>query len=110
MSFGHRLLEAGKKKNLSQEDLALMLKTKGPAIGRYERDEMRPSIEIVAKMADILDMSLDYLVGKSESEVDKKTLNRFMELQQLPDDMKDEFFYFIDMSIRDYKANKAYTV
>lgn len=37
MSFGKRLLEARKKKGISQEELAGKLNTKGPAIGRYER-------------------------------------------------------------------------
>ncbi|MFZ1453350.1 MAG: helix-turn-helix transcriptional regulator [Ferruginibacter sp.] len=41
MSFGKRLTQARKKKGISQEDLAAQLNTKGPVIGRYERDEMR---------------------------------------------------------------------
>jgi len=53
MSFGSRLLQARKNKGMSQEELAQMLGTKGPAIGRYERDEMKPSIEAAAKMAEI---------------------------------------------------------
>lgn len=108
MSFGKRLLEARKKKNISQEELARQLGTKGPAIGRYERDEMKPSIEAAAKMAAILDVSLDYLVGNSDIELDRKTLNRILELQKLPEDIKDKLYYFIDMSIRDAKAKQAY--
>jgi len=34
---------------LSQEDLVKPLGTKGPAIGRYERDVMKPSIEAAVK-------------------------------------------------------------
>ena len=30
---------------------------KGLAIGRYERDEMKPFIEVATKMADILEVS-----------------------------------------------------
>jgi transcriptional regulator with XRE-family HTH domain len=108
MSFGKRLLEARKKKGISQEELAKKLKTKGPAIGRYERDEMKPSIEAAAKIANILEVSLDYLVGQTDMELDKKTINRILELQKLPKDIKDHIFYFIDMSIRDCKAVQAY--
>jgi ribosome-binding protein aMBF1 (putative translation factor) len=39
MSFGKRLLEARKKKYTPQEELAEKLNTKGPVIGRYERNE-----------------------------------------------------------------------
>ena len=109
MSFGKRLLEARKNKNISQEELAKKLGTKGPVIGRYERDEAKPSIEAAAKMADILEVSLDYLVGATDIELDKKTLNRVLELQKLPEDVKDKLFYFIDMSIRDFKAKQAYS-
>ena len=62
MSFGSRLLQARKAKGISQEDFAKMLGTKGPAIGRYERDEMKPSIELAARMAQFLDVSLDWMV------------------------------------------------
>jgi transcriptional regulator with XRE-family HTH domain len=57
VSFGERFLEARKKKHISQEKLSEMLNTKGPAVDRYERDEMRPSIEAAAKNADIRDVS-----------------------------------------------------
>ena len=109
MSFGKRLTEARKKKNISQEELAKMLKTKGPVIGRYERDEMKPSIEAAANMADILEVSLDYLVGKADEHLDKSTLNRILEVQKLPTDKKDFVLNMIDMALRDFKVKQAHT-
>ena len=109
MSFGSRLLEARKRKGLSQEDMARHLGTKGPAIGRYERDEMKPSIEVAAKMASYLDVSLDYLVGAADEQLDKITLKRVLEIQRLPADIQEKVFYFIDMSIRDAKAKQVYS-
>jgi ribosome-binding protein aMBF1 (putative translation factor) len=50
MSFKKRLLDARKRKGISQDDLAKHLGTKGPVIGRYERYEIKPSIEVAAKM------------------------------------------------------------
>jgi transcriptional regulator with XRE-family HTH domain len=108
MSFGNRLTEARKKKNISQEELAKMLKTKGPVIGRYERDEMKPSIEAAANMADILEVSLDYLVGKADEHLDKSTLNRILEVQKLPTDKKDFVLNMIDMALRDFKVKQAH--
>lgn len=109
MSFGKRLLEVRKNKNLSQEDLAKHLGTKSPVIGRYERDEMKPSIDTANKLAEYLEVSLDYLTGNTDVLLDTQTLNRVLEVQQLPEDIKDKLFYFIDMTIRDYKAKKAYS-
>jgi transcriptional regulator with XRE-family HTH domain len=109
MSFGKRLLEARKKKGFSQEEVANQLHTKAPVIGRYERDEAKPGIEAAARLASVLDISLDYLVGNSDMEVDSKTLSRVVELQRLPGEVRDKLYYFIDMTIRDSKAKQAYS-
>ena len=108
MSFGERLLETRKRKGLSQEELATTLGTKGPAIGRYERGTAKPTIEVASKLANILEVSLDYLVGNSDMEVDSNTRKMILEVQQLPEDIKEKIFYFIDVSIKDFKTRKAY--
>ena len=46
---------------------------------------------------------------KVDAEIDTTTLNRILEVQKLPKEVKDKLFYFIDMSVRDYKAKKAYS-
>jgi len=109
MSFGKRLLKARKSKGLSQEDIAKTLETKAPVIGRYERDEMNPSIDVATKLSRALDVSLDWLVGNTNIEVDTAMLDRVIELQNLPADIQDKLFYFIDMTIRDFKAKQAYS-
>ena len=109
MSFGKRLLEARKRKGVSQEDLAKDLGTKGPVIGRYERDEMKPSIEVAAKMAELLDVSLDYLVGKTDVLIDGKVMNRIIEIQKLSADEQKTVFSLLDAFLRDTKTRKAYT-
>ncbi len=103
MSFGQRLLEARKKKGISQEYLAKQLGTKGPAIGRYERDEMKPSIETAAKMAIILDVSLDWLVGHTDLELDKKMIERIQEVTQMKQKDKDHVFALLDAFIKQTK-------
>jgi len=70
---------------------------------------MKPSIETAAKLAQILEVSLDYLVGATDLEVDSNALNRVIELQKLPSEIREKLYFFIDMSIRDYKAKAAYS-
>jgi transcriptional regulator with XRE-family HTH domain len=65
MLFGDRLSELRKKKKLSQENLAKKIGVHAPVIGRYERNDMKPSIKIATKIARALSVSLDYLVGNS---------------------------------------------
>lgn len=52
-------------------------------IGRYEREEMKPSIEAASKMAKILEISLDWLVGNTDVELDTATLNRIQDINKL---------------------------
>lgn len=99
MSFGKRLLEARKKRGISQEEVAEQLGTKGPAIGRYERDEMKPSIDAAAKMADFLDVSLDWLVGHSDLDLDKAMIKRIQAVSKFSQEDKDHVFAMLDAFI-----------
>lgn len=62
MTFGQKVILARKSKNLTQAQLADAIGTIRDLIGKYERDDIKPSIEVAAKIADVLDCSLDYLV------------------------------------------------
>jgi transcriptional regulator with XRE-family HTH domain len=108
ISFGERLTEVRKKRGFSQEELAGFLGTKGPAIGRYERGVAKPTIEVAGRLAKILGVSLDYLVGNSDQELDGDTLKRILEVQKLPEDIKEKLYYFIDVSIKDFKTRQVY--
>lgn len=78
-------------------------------IGKYEREEAVPSIDAAKKIADALEVSLDYLVGEGvNSKFDKKTLKRLEEMEQLEEAKKNTLFDLIDTYIRDHKARKAY--
>lgn len=108
MSFGKRLMEARKNRGLSQEDVAEMIGTKGPAIGRYERETAHPTIEVATKLANALDVSLDYLVGKTDLEFDKNALRRLLDISALQDNDKNFILRAIDGLLRDLKTQKAY--
>ena len=107
--FGNRVMQARKEKDLSREELAKLIGTSGPIIGRYERGDMMPSVEIATKIADALEVSLDFLVGKSTQTVkDKSMLARLEDIANLPTTKKMEVFNVIDAYIRDFKTSKAY--
>jgi transcriptional regulator with XRE-family HTH domain len=52
MSFGARIIEIRKEKGMSQDQLAKALGATPTTVGRYERDEVKPSIEMAVKIAD----------------------------------------------------------
>jgi len=101
MTFGERITLTRKQLKLSQEDLAKRIGTSAPIVGRYEREEIKPSIDVAAKLADALGVSLDYLLGKSDKMVlDKKNLQRLEDIEQLADEDKSNIFYTIDNLIK----------
>jgi len=82
--------------------------TSGDIIGRYERDEVKPSIEVASKIADELNISLDYLMGKTEFELDKSIINRIVEIQSLPDEDKVHILYTIDGLLQNVRTKLAF--
>jgi len=76
MLFGERLTIVRKKKKISQDELAKAIGVHAPVIGRYERDEVKPSIEVAAKIAQSLGVSLDYLTGNSDLELDADVIKK----------------------------------
>ena len=56
-----------KEKGISQLKLALDLNTSQNTISRYETGEREPGINELIKIADYFDVSIDYLVGRTEN-------------------------------------------
>jgi transcriptional regulator with XRE-family HTH domain len=76
MGFGENIAAIRKKKGLSQEDLAKKVGTISVTIGRYECDEIIPSIDLATKIAEVLEVSLDYLVGNSYAVLEKALVKK----------------------------------
>lgn len=108
MTFGEHITTLRKRKSFSQADLGKLVGTSGDIIGKYERDEVKPSIEVASKIADALEVSLDFLVGKTSVEIDSRTLNRLQDIQKLNEHDKATVFEMVDAFLRDRKAKKAY--
>lgn len=80
--FGERLKKIRKDKNMSLEEFAKLLGTSKQALSRYELGQVDPKISQVRKYAGILNMSIDYLMGDEEAEVDKNIFWKKKEKQE----------------------------
>ena len=103
MTFGENVAITRKRKKLSQADLAKLVGTIAVTIGRYERGEIKPSIDIATKIADALDVSLDYLVGSTDSVLEKSLVKKITEIQQLPEDKKNVVMTLLDAFLKQTK-------
>lgn len=102
MDFGNKIVELRKKKGLNRDDLGNAVGTSGAMIGKYERDEMTPSVEMAKKIADALDVSLDYLVGSSSVLVkDKKMAYRLELLDKISEEDRQTILKVMDSLLKE---------
>ena len=64
--FALRLLELRKLQKLSQAQIADVLGVTFHQISKMEKADRGPSVEVLCALADYFDVSLDYLVGRSD--------------------------------------------
>ena len=65
-TFHERLQECRKRKSLTQRQLASLLGITERSFQRYELGEREPNIAGLIRLADILEVDLNYLVGREE--------------------------------------------
>ena len=94
MTFSERLKKARLEKGYSKSDLAKEIGIHYSQIGRYEEKGAQPSAEVLGKLANILEVSTDYLMNGTSDDLaqssltDKELLNQFKKIEQLPTDKK----------------------
>ena len=62
--FQKNLIELRKLHKMTQRDVAARLGVSQPSYIRYENGTSEPTIENLIKLADLFDVSLDYLCGR----------------------------------------------
>lgn len=66
MTFSERIIELKTSRNLLQKDIAAGINLSLRAYQRYEKEEQQPTLPVLVRLADYFDVSLDYLVGRSD--------------------------------------------
>ena len=88
MKLSTRLKNLREDKNIKQKDLALYLDVSSSTIGKYEVGKREPNIEKLNKIADYFNVSIDYLVGRTEKKMPYSVKNYF---QEDIDELKETF-------------------
>ncbi|MBK7000489.1 MAG: helix-turn-helix transcriptional regulator [Rhodoferax sp.] len=109
--FAKRLHDLRRLKGWSQPEVGKLIGTSGAIIGRYERAEMMPSIEVAKKLAQAFEVTLDYLVSPNDQPnlvQDKSMLERIRAINDLSGDERERLLYVVDGVLRDARARRAY--
>jgi transcriptional regulator with XRE-family HTH domain len=76
MEIGEFLSELRKEKGLLQKEVACYLKVTVSTVSNYEKDVHAPDLDALAKLADLFDVSTDYLLQRTDCRTSISALNR----------------------------------
>lgn len=65
MNFSEQIAKMRKNKNMTQEALAQQLGVTNQAVSKWESDQCFPDVTLLPKLADIFEISIDELWGRS---------------------------------------------
>ncbi len=74
-------------------------------VSKYERGETKPNAEAMARLAKVLDTTVDFLMSGTaddivqEAGLDKELISRFQQVQELPAEDKKTVLSFLDTFI-----------
>jgi transcriptional regulator with XRE-family HTH domain len=71
-TFAQRLRYLRQKNKLTQKELGNRLGVSGPTVTRWEKGQFEPDMETTKKIADLFDVSIDYVLGVSDEETPQK--------------------------------------
>lgn len=64
-----RLKELRMSKGLTQKEVAICVGCSSTVYSRYEREEREPDIDMLCRLADCFEVSIDYLVEHKEKSI-----------------------------------------
>ncbi len=93
--FGERLRRARENRDLNQTELAAKAGLQPSAIGHFEKDRRKPSFANIRSLAKALNVTSDYLLGRT-SEMSKAT-TAFRGEENLSDGDREHIQMMIDL-------------
>jgi len=114
--LGNRIQELRKQHKLSQVELAEKINVSKSQMIRYENKGVQPPADIINNLAEALGTTVDYLINGNSDEKAKaalknsELLQRFREVETLPEREKSVLMEIMGAYIRDFKTKQAYVV
>lgn len=113
-TLGKRIQELRKQAKFSQVELADKINISKSQMIRYENKGVQPPADILNKMADIFNTSVDFLINGNNDEKAKATLKnsellqKLKDIEALPEREKNVILEIISAYIRDFKNKQSF--
>jgi len=117
--FGKRIKELRVQHNMTQSDLARLLKVSPSTIGMYEQGRRDPDTDTINFLADFFNVSADYLLGRTDipnnvndeptpQELEKvlREANIAFDGAPLDEEDKEDVIEFVKVALRALKKRK----
>jgi transcriptional regulator with XRE-family HTH domain len=89
-SIGDRIAQRRRERGLNQAELAELIDTSQRQVSKYETGINIPSGEVLGRIADALDVSADWLIGRISADGLTDTERELIRaVRQLPEDKQD---------------------
>ncbi len=102
MTLGNRIKFLRKRANITQSELAEKLNLSFGTISKYEKDEISIPSETLLKIANIFNVSTDFLLGrvdiKNESIAIAASTKDNIDLSDICDEDKEAIMRFVEMA------------
>lgn len=109
--ISERIKEARETLGVSQAELAGRSQLTPAAISQFEKGARTPSLKTLGKLAEALEVSINYLIGTEQMEESfpSEVQAMFRGLQKMTDKDKEEMFNFYQFlkAKKNYKIKKA---
>lgn len=100
MRFARILQDLREDRDISRKDLAMVLNISVSTLGMYEQGRREPNIDMLIKIANYFDVSIDFLVGRSfkneNNEVLTEALHVKNQIEKLPQGYKDIINFMLE--------------
>ena len=99
MRFARILQDLREDRDISRKDLALALNISVSTLVMYEQGRREPNIDMLIKMADYFDVSIDFLVGRSFKNENNELLVEALHLKNEIDKLPQGYKNIIDFML-----------
>lgn len=90
-TFGERLRELRKNKNLTQEKLAEQLSVNRDALAKWETDRSYPDVNIIKELATFFEVTTDYLLGRDDDGFEARVAKEIKKYKGLMGEEEEKF-------------------